>query len=71
MRNYTKDKSRFIRPKELCKMLGISIPTLYRWDKKGILPPKREIGPNTVGYRSDEIQEFIENRPEVKKEVLT
>ena len=29
---------KFISVKQLCKILGCSIATIYRWDKEGVLP---------------------------------
>ena len=52
-----------LRPKALCKILGISIPTLYRWEAQGKFPVKKiKIGPNSVGYRSDEFIEWFESK---------
>jgi predicted DNA-binding transcriptional regulator AlpA len=52
-----------LRPKTLCKKLGISIPTLYRWEAQGKFPVKKiKIGPNSVGYRSDEFEKWLEEK---------
>ena len=52
-----------LRPKTLCKMLGISIPTLYRWEAEGKFPVQKiKIGPNSVGYRSDAVEKWIEEK---------
>lgn len=52
--------SRIVRPKDLCQRLGgISRVTLWRWERKGLLPPKRRIGPNVVGWLETEIDDFL------------
>lgn len=50
---------KIMRPKEVCDKLNIGMSTLYRWMEKGILPPKLKVGSNYVGFRSDQIDEFI------------
>lgn len=52
-----------LRPKTVCKILGISVPTLYRWEAEGKFPiQKIKIGPNSVGYRSDHLENWIEEK---------
>ncbi len=48
--------SRILRRKELSKRLGVSEVTIWRWERKGLLPPKRRFGPNTVGWLASEIE---------------
>ncbi|MDY7091575.1 MAG: AlpA family phage regulatory protein [Acidobacteriota bacterium] len=52
-----------IRPKLLAERLGISRVTLWRWERAGMVPKKRKIGPNTVGWLESEILEWLESRP--------
>ena len=57
---------KFISVKQLCKILGCSIATIYRWDKEGILPFRKvKIGKAKVGYRYSEVEDFIS---EISKE---
>ena len=56
---------RFIRPKELSKKLSVSIPTLWRMEKSGQLPPKRKIGKRAVGWLDTDIDEWLKSRPTV------
>jgi len=54
---------KIIRPKELCEMLSISIPTLYRWHAEDKFPVKKiKIGPNSVGYRLAEVEKWLEDQ---------
>ena len=54
---------RIIRPKALRRALGVTEMTLYRWEAKGLLPSRRRLGPNCVGWTEDEIRSWIESRP--------
>lgn len=55
-----KKSLQLIRPKELCELLNISIPTLYRWEAEGRLPiPKIKFGPNCVGFRMSDVENWI------------
>ena len=50
-----------IRPKQLCKILSISMTTLYRWESEGRLPfQKVKVGPNVVGYRYNDVKKWLE-----------
>jgi|GEM_PF-3261355 len=50
------------RPAEVCKILGISKSTLYRLSKDKGFPQKILIGGRAVGYASNELQDFINQR---------
>ena len=51
---------KFISVKQLCKILGCSIATIYRLDKEGVLPFRKvKIGKAKVGYRYSEVEDFI------------
>jgi|AntRauTorckE6833_2_1112554.scaffolds.fasta_scaffold04910_3 excisionase family DNA binding protein len=59
-----------IRPKKLCSLLGISIPTLYRWESEGRLPfSKIQIGPGAVGYRKTDVVEYLQAQEQEPKKV--
>ena len=51
--------SRVLRTNELAARLGISRVTLWRWERQGLVPGKRRIGPNTVGWLESEIEEWF------------
>ncbi len=48
--------SRVVRRKELSKRLGVSLVTLWRWEREGRLPPRCSFGPNTVGWLEDDLE---------------
>ncbi len=58
-----KSNSQILRVKHLCEMLSVSRATIYRWTGSGLLPPRRRIGPNVVGWLAQDIEEFLSSRP--------
>ncbi len=48
---------RFLSYADLEERYGKSRVTIWRWIRAGLLPAPYEIGPNSVGFDSDEIQE--------------
>ena len=61
---------KFISVKELCRILGCSIATIYRWDKEGVLPFRKvKIGKAKVGYRYSEVEDFISEISKVTEDV--
>ena len=55
----------FVRPKTLIEILDVSRSTLWRMEKAGILPKRVKIGSRSVGWRADEIEEFVKSRENV------
>ena len=54
---------KFLRLPEVVETTGKSPTSIWRAEKEGKFPRRRRIGPNAVGWRSDEIQAWIEGRP--------
>ncbi|NJL30049.1 MAG: AlpA family phage regulatory protein [Thermoanaerobaculia bacterium] len=54
---------KILRTNTVAEMLGISRATLWRWARRGLLPPRRIVGPNTVGWVESEILAWLEARP--------
>ena len=50
--------SRIMRANELAKLLGVSRVTVWRWEREGRIPKKRQLGPNVVGWLESEIDEW-------------
>ncbi len=48
---------RFLTYADLEERYGKTRQTLWRWVRAGLLPPPYEIGPNSVAFKSQEIQE--------------
>lgn len=53
---------KLIRAKELAKKLTISIPTLWRMEQRGELPPKIQITSKISGWRESDIEEWLKER---------
>ena len=56
---------RFIRKPELCRTLGLSRATVERLVAEKRLPHPCKLGARSVGWRSDEIEAFINNLPRI------
>lgn len=54
---------RLLRANEVCERLGISRATLWRWERAGHLPPRRQAGPNSIAWVEAEIDAFIASLP--------
>ena len=52
---------RIIRKKELLRIIGVSCPTLWRWERKGIFPRRIQLG-GCVGWDMAEIDQWLEER---------
>ena len=61
---------KLIRPKELQSILGISEATLYRRMKDPDFPQKIRISKQAIGFKSSEIEEFIEANQETQLEAV-
>ncbi|HEV8579570.1 MAG TPA: helix-turn-helix domain-containing protein [Thermoanaerobaculia bacterium] len=51
--------SPIIRPAQAARLLGISRATLYRWESSGRLAPRVILGPNTSGWKEEDLAKFI------------
>jgi len=55
-------KDRFIRSKELTKITGLSLSTLWRLENESQFPQRRQLSPGAVGWLWSEILEWLESR---------
>jgi len=53
---------RYLRQPEVIARVGVSWITILRWEKKGRFPLRRRLGPNTVAWREDEVDEWCATR---------
>ena len=60
---------RYLRLTEVITLTGVSRATIYRWQRRGIFPKSRKIGPQTVGFVESEVREWIKTRPVTGPEV--
>lgn len=65
MNNLKKDTSRLkiIRPSELSEILNLSTVTIWRMEKRGDLPPRKQIGKRAVGWTRKSIEQWLDSRP--------
>ena len=58
---------KILSPKQVTELTGLSRVTIWRYERAGHFPKRLKLGPpnsmGRVGYRSDEIYEWIESRP--------
>ena len=55
--------NRMLRAPEVMARIGCSRVTLWRWVRAGNLPAPVELGRNMIGWREEEIEEWIQSRP--------
>ncbi|HKD60573.1 MAG TPA: AlpA family phage regulatory protein [Terracidiphilus sp.] len=51
-----------VRTRQAFKMLGISVPTGYRWIAEGRLPRLLKLGSNSSGFLASDLRQFIADR---------
>ena len=54
------EEFRLLNAKEVCRLAGVSIPTLYRLAKAGRFPRPLRVGPQVSRWRSDEIEAHLD-----------
>jgi prophage regulatory protein len=58
----------FLRRKQVARLLNVTVPTLWRWTKKGIFPKPIKLGPNVSGWAAADVYSFLESRRNVDGE---
>jgi prophage regulatory protein len=53
-------EGRLVRAREISYRLGVSVPTLYHWEKTTDFPKRIRIGANSVAWKGSEIQSWID-----------
>jgi predicted DNA-binding transcriptional regulator AlpA len=49
---------------EVCRIArNVSRQTIYNWEKKGLFPNRRQLGPNAIGWLKSEVDDWATNRP--------
>lgn len=54
---------------DLKNLFKISRSSLARWESKGSFPKRIKIGENSIGWRSDEVRQWLEERSNTKQEI--
>ncbi|MFZ7112457.1 MAG: helix-turn-helix transcriptional regulator [Desulfatiglandales bacterium] len=60
-------KRRIIRKPELLARIGVSDATIWRWEKLGNFPQRVQLGANSVGWFSDEVDEWDDAKASERK----
>ena len=53
-------EGRLVRAREISYRLGVSVPTLYHWEKTTNFPKRIRLGANSVAWKGSEIQGWID-----------
>jgi prophage regulatory protein len=56
---------KILRDSQVKEITGLSRVTRWRLERDGQFPKRVQLGKRAVGWREDEIEAFIENRPRV------
>ncbi len=60
---------RLLRPRDVAETVGLSRATIWRLERDGMVPKRRHVGPNSVGWLEHEIDEWLESRPYAQEDV--
>ena len=55
-------KSIYLSKKDVARKLNVSPSTVFRWARDGIIPPPIRLGPNTISWDENELNEAIEEK---------
>ena len=58
-------KESFLKRKELVARISLSYPTIWRMERKGMFPARRQISPGRVGWLESEIEQWLADRCKV------
>ena len=53
-------EGRLVRAREISYRLGVSVPTIYHWEKIDGFPKRIRLCPNAVAWKGEEIQRWID-----------
>lgn len=59
-------RERVLRRRDLRQKVGLSDTQIWRMEKAGIFPSRRQISPGLVGWLESEVDEYLRSRPVVK-----
>ncbi len=62
MNTQSTPSDRILRPRELSDRIGLSLATLWRLRRRGDLPEPIRLSPGCVGWRSSDIERWLERR---------
>jgi prophage regulatory protein len=53
---------RVLRKREVADRLGVSIMTLWRWEKSNYFPKRVQLGSASVGYLEEEVNAWLQTK---------
>ena len=54
-----------LRPSDMLEATGYSLPSIYRLEKEGTFPKRKQLGASAVGWLTSEVLEWLNSRPTV------
>ncbi len=57
------ERERFLSQREVKELVGVSVTTLWRWQRQGLFPQRRILGTGRVAWLASEIAEWMRTRP--------
>lgn len=58
--------NKILRFQEVTELTGLSRSTIWRKERLGLFPKRKQLGLNSVGWLASDIQQWLENLPSVK-----
>lgn len=55
-------EEKIIRKPELLEIVGVSHPTIWRWEQKGLFPKRVSLGKNSTGWVESEIRDWLQKK---------
>lgn len=59
-----------LRYEDLQKLFKVSRSSLARWEAKSLFPRRVVIGENSIGWRSDQVKQWLQERSHMEQECL-
>lgn len=56
---------RLLRAKELAELLGVSRTTIWRYEREGLIPPRRKLNKYVNAWIEDDIHNWMNGAPAV------
>lgn len=57
--------TRFLTRPEVLALARVSRATVDRWEREGLFPRRRQLGPRRVGWSAEEVARWADSRPAV------
>ena len=61
------DSFRLLTVREVAKIVGLGVPTVWKWVASGGFPAPIKLSSRATRWRSDEVESWIESRPRTKE----